>query len=210
MDLRGAHGQPVFDRQLPDADERIVTFLDLVQALAVRAVRQRYGLPLQRIRQGVDEARHRYGLDYPLARQHRIYLYSDQQKQGQGHMLIRMGDDALCPEDWYVQLTGRDRGNLMLKQVVEMFLDDLTFDPETGLAKQYRPMRGDDVAVLIDPHRRFGEPVMEPSGYTAEALWHATNTEGGIEEAAVAYGVSVAEIALANRYYDHLLANGAA
>lgn len=202
-------GRPVIERQLRESDGKIVTFLDFVQTLAVREVRQRHGLPLQRIRQGVDEARRRYDLKYPLAHEHRIFLFSDQQRSGHGHIVIRLEGDPDGVEDRYVQLTGQGKGNYLFMPVVEMFLDDLRFDPTTKLATEYRPLTRDGVSIVLDPHRRFGEPIVEPCGYTVEALWHATNTEGGLEAAAGAYGVSIPEVQLANRYYD-MLANKSA
>jgi len=206
-------GKPVIARQLSSPGDKVVTFLDFIQTLAIREVRQRYGLPLQRIRQGVDEARERYGLEYPLACKHRIFLFSDQQREGQGDIVIRVDgpdDDDGGIVERYIQLTGRARGNLLFKSVVEMFLDDLSFDPTTQLASRYRPMSHGGASVLLDPHRRFGEPVIEPGGYTAEALWHATNAEGGIAAAAGAFGVTADEVILANRYFDMLLAAGQA
>jgi uncharacterized protein (DUF433 family) len=198
-------GRPVIDRQLRDSGEKVVTFLDFVQTLAVREVRHRYGLSLQRIRQGVDQARSRYSLEYPLAHRHRIFLFGDARTRGHGHIVIRLQGDEDGIEEQYVQLTGRGKGNLLIRPVVEMFLHDLSFDPETSLATQYRPISaGAGVSVLLDPHRRFGEPVVEPGGYTVETLWHATNAEGGIEAAAEAYGVPTREVELANRYYDML------
>jgi hypothetical protein len=198
-------GKPVIDRQLRDSGEKVVTFLDFVQSLAVREVRHRYGLPLQRIRQGIDEARNRYDLMYPLAHKHRIFLFGDDQTRGHGHIVIKLQGDEGGIEDQYVQLTGREKGNLLIRPVVEMFLHDLSFDPETNLATQYRPISaGAGVSVLLDPHRRFGEPVVEPGGYSVEALWNATNAEGGLEDAARACGVSIREVDLANRYYDML------
>jgi len=206
-------GKPVIDRQLTDPGDKVVTFLDYIQTLAVREVRQRHGLPLQRIRRGVDEARERYGLEYPLACQHRIFLFSDQQRQGHGDIVIRVGgqdDEDEGIVERYIQWTGRARGNLLFKPVVEMFLDDLSFDPATRLASRYRPMSYGGASVFLDPHRRFGEPVIEPGGYTAEALWHATNAEGGIDAAAGAFGVTTDEVILANRYFDMLLTAGQA
>ena len=199
-------GKPVIDRQLRDSSdsEKVVTFLDFVQTLAVREVRNRHGLPLQRIRQGVDEARRRYGIDYPLACRHTIYLFSDQKGQGHGHIVIRRPDDNDPIEDQYIQLTGREKGNLLMRTVVEMFLSDLQFDPKTGLASQYSPMSENGASIVLNPHRRFGEPIVDPGGYTAETLWDATNIEGGIEAAAEAYGVTVAEVMLANKYFDTL------
>ena len=72
-------GRPVIERELKDSSEKVVTFLDFVQTLAIREVRQWHGLPLQRIRDGIDEANKRYRLKYPLACHHRIFLFGDQQ-----------------------------------------------------------------------------------------------------------------------------------
>ena len=196
-----ASGKSVIERELRESSEKVVTFLDFVQTLAVREVRNRHGIPLQRIRQGVDEARKRYDVEYPLASKHTIYLFSDRKGKGHGQIVIRRPDD----NDQYVQLTGRDRNNLLIRPVVEMFLDDLQFDPETGLASRYSPMLQEGASIVLDPRRRFGEPIVDPCGYTAETLWDATNIEGGIEAAAEAYGVTISEVSLANRYFDSLL-----
>ena len=198
-----AQGKAVIDRQLRGSSEKVVTFLDFVQTLAVREVRNRHKIPLQRIRVGIDEARKKYKIEYPLACRHTIYLFSDQHSQGHGQILIRLQEE----DDQFVQLTGRARGNLMMRPVVEMFLDDLQFDPRTKLATEYNPMSDGKAKVVLNPHVRFGEPVVMPGGYTAEALWHATNAEDGIKEAAEAYGVTVAEVMLANKYFDALLAD---
>ena len=85
-----------------------------------------------------------------------------------------------------------------------MFLDDLQFDPATGLASLFEPITHKGARIVLDPRRLFGEPVVEPSGYTARTLWDATNTEGGIEEAAEAYGVGRDEVEAANLYYGSL------
>jgi uncharacterized protein (DUF433 family) len=200
-----SQGKPVIERQLRDPSEKAVTFLDFIQTLAVREIRNRYKLSLQKIRQGVDRARDRYAIEYPLACKHTIYLFSDQRGEGHGEIVIRLPAEKADIEEQYVQLTGKAKGNLMIIPVVEMFLQDLRFDPKTGLASEYSPLAHNGASIVLNPHRRFGEPVVEPGGYTAEALWHATNTEGGMEAAAEAFGVSLSEVELANKYYDMLI-----
>ena len=198
-------GKSVIRSQHDVPPEKVVSFLDFVQALAIREVRVRHRLPLPRIREGGDEARQRYGIEYPLACRHTIDLFGDRRGAGHGHMLVRRPGDLEGIDDACFQLTGREKGHRMLTPVVEMFLDDLHFDPETGRATGYSPMIGPDCRVVLDPRRRFGEPVVEPGGYTAQSLWHATNTEGGIAEAAAAYGISAGEVLLANRDFDSLI-----
>ncbi len=196
---------PVIERQIRDTSEKVVTFLDFIQTLAVREVRNRHGVSLQKIRHGVDEARHRYGIDYPLARRHTIYLFGDQKGQGHGEIVIRLPDVDGPDDERFIQLTGRYQGNLMMPTVIERFLKDLQFDPDSRLASQYSPMAYGDASIVLNPHRRFGEPIVDPGGYTAETLWHATNTEGGIKAAAEAFGVTIDEVKLANDYFDSLL-----
>lgn len=202
--LGDKHGRPVIERQFRDSDEKVVTFLDLIQALAVREVRQRYQVPLQRIRDGVDEAITRYGIEFPLAKSHRIFLFGDPGTPKHQQLVIRLeGDEAEMPE--YIQLTGHHKGNRMIGPVVETFLSHLDFDQDTRLATRYRPMREGEASVVLDPGLRFGEPLVMPGGYTAEALWQATSVEGSFENAASACGVSLEEVELANKYFETLL-----
>jgi hypothetical protein len=200
-----SRGDPVIERQLSTPSEKAVTFLDFIQTLAVREIRNRHRLSLQKIRQGVDAARERYSIEYPLACNHSIYLFSDQRGEGHGEIVIRLPSEKVGVAEQCVQLTGKAKGNLMIIQVVEMFLKNIQFDPKTGLASEYSPLSDEGASITLNPHRRFGEPIVNPGGYTAETLWHATNTEGGIEAAAEAYGVSADEVRLANKYYDMLM-----
>lgn len=205
-----SRGRPVIDRELRDEDEKIVTFLDLVQTLAVREIRQRFQMSLQKIRDGIDAAKQKYGLAHPLAERHRIFLFHDGSGKGHGEIVIRLDrdvDGVDVGKDRHLQLTGRHKGNYVMTPIVEPFLDDLTFDKDTGLASLYAPMKDGDFTIVLDPRRRFGEPLVDPCGYTAAALWHATNTEGGIEDAARAYDVPTEAVRLANRYFDFLSPN---
>ena len=47
-------------------------------------------------------------------------------------------------------------------------------------------------------------------GYSAQALWDAYRSEGGIENAAKVYGVKEGEVETACRYFDQILQKTAA
>lgn len=192
----GRAGDPVFTPQLDGSDRKLVTFLDFVQALAVRDIRAKYDVPLQKIREGIERAKNEYGKPYPLAMKHTAYLYGRD-------LVIRLGEDHL------VQLTGRHAGNQMITRVVELYMRDLAFDEEQ-LAREYTPFTWNSNRITMNPHRRFGEPMVTSCGYTARALWEACIAEGGMDAAAEAYGVTVPEVELAYRYYDYLQGNVAA
>jgi uncharacterized protein (DUF433 family) len=207
--LFAQEGENVVEPQIiPSNGEKTVTFLDLIQALAIRAIRNQYKIPLQKIREAVINARQKWGVEYPFAMKHTTCLFSDKQKAGHGEILIRLpGHDDLTDER-LVQLSGKKSGNLVMHQIVEVYLDELSFDAE-GLATEWRPLQWRQDSVLLNPHRRFGEPLIESCGHTAQTLWEASEAEGGIKNAARAYGVSEDAVRLACKYYDHLRSNAA-
>lgn len=195
-------GDPVVDPQLGRDSDRVVTFLDFVQALAIRAIRTQYNVPLTRIRKAVDKAKREFGIQYPFATQHTTYLMTDGRGPGAGELVIRVkGRDD---HDKLIQLTGRSSGNYLMKEIAEPFLDDLHFDSETGLAMDYSPFRSSKYTIKLDPQIRFGEPIVSPSGYTAQSLYDAIISEGGIDAAAKAYDLEKEAIHLAYDYIDHL------
>lgn len=169
--------------------DRTVSFVDMVQAMAIRAIREQSAgrVTLQTIRQAVDLAS-QLGVQYPFARRHTVFRWQDR---------IALKVDGVD----LVEASGEHRGHLLLK-VVEMHLDDIGFDAD-GLANEYVPVRG-DVRIRFRPGFQFGQPIVEPSGRTAWTLWEAARVEGGVAAAAAAYGVSEEEVRVAYRYIDSI------
>lgn len=181
-------GQAVLDPQFGRAD-KLVTFFDLVQTLAIREIRQMHDVPLAKFRQAIRWVKTNLGVDYPFARKHFTYLFG-------GELVIEL------KKGQYVEISGRNPGQGLLKEVVEMYLENLKFDAR-GLAYRYRIFATDGVEVVMDPARRFGEPLL-PSGYSAQCIWDAIKVEGGIDDAAKAYGIPREEVATAYKFFDYL------
>jgi uncharacterized protein (DUF433 family) len=209
--LLGKSGAPVVQRQFVH-DDRFVTFLDFVQVLAIANIRRQYAVPLQQIRDAVDEAREFHKMPYPLAMRHTTFLFRREEQgasrkesdsEGDGkrfrkfELLIRRPEESEL-----IQLTGKHRRNYVMKQVVELYLSDLSFD-DAGLAVAYTAWRRNNLSIVMDPKRHFGEP-FTPSGYSAITLAEAVRTEGSVEHAAKAYGVDCTEVELAVSYLDYL------
>jgi uncharacterized protein (DUF433 family) len=182
-------GRPVMPHE--NAGEKVLTFLDLVQAIAVRTIRHEYRVPLPKIREAVERAQRHYKLTNIFARPHCTVLFS--------------GDIFIYPEGGVapVQVSGKQPNQMGLKTVVELYQRDLSFD-ENGLAKLYSAFRYANAVVLMDPAVRFGEPYVEGCGYSARTLRDAVLSEGGVTEAAKAFGVSEEAVEVAYRYYDSL------
>jgi uncharacterized protein (DUF433 family) len=199
-----ARGGRVIEPQVSADGDKVVTFLDFIQALAIRAIRTKHKVPLEKIRQAVDLARDKFGIPYPFAVEHTTYLFSDKQDQGHGDIILKIKDQL-------VVASGQDQCNLVMNEIAELYMRDLVYDRATGLASRYTawasPSGGQ---IVMDPRRRFGEPIVESCGYTAETLWEAYEIEGGVKPAAEAHGVSEREIELALEYHDFFLNSSAA
>ncbi len=181
--------QAVFDPQF-GSQEKLVSFLDLVQTLAIREIRLMHNVPLSKFRQAIRKARKEYQVDYPFARQHFTYLLGKE-------LVIKLADEK------YVEVSGKHAGQPLLTGIVEMYLKELTFSG-SGLASSYNIFTSQDrVPIVMNPERRFGEPLL-PSGYSAKCIWDAIKAEGGIENAAKAYGIHKEEVEAAYRLFDHL------
>lgn len=184
-------GDRVLAPQISENEKRVVTFLDFVQALAIRSIRQQHHISLDKIRTAIDRAENDFNVKWPLARRHTTYLL-DRDIQ----IVPEIGGDP-------VQVTGKLTGQISARPIVEVHLRDLGWDAK-GLANTYRAFAWDGREVRMNPTQHFGEPVIPSCDYSARALWEAAETEGGIESAAEAYGVEPQEVELACRYFDHL------
>ena len=185
-----AHGEAVIDRQMPASESGVVSFVDFVQAMAIRAIRLERRLSLQKIRETIEHARE-MGISHPFARKHQTYLFADD-------VVI-----WLVEEDRLVEVTGKYKKQHLIRPIVELYLEDLGFD-STGLANRYDAMRDGDTRIVLDPEVNFGAPTVFPCRYTVGALLDAVQGEGSPEAAAVAYGVAERVVKLALRYDDVL------
>lgn len=101
--------------------------------------------------------------------------------------------------DQYFEVSG-GCGSQGLFLFVETYLENLEFNHE-GLGNLYKAYNG----IVMDPARRFGEPLLEKSGYTAKVIWDSIRIEGGIDRAASAYGIPRDEAEAAYKFFvDHL------
>ena len=184
-------GSRVLNPQFTETEEKVVTFLDFVQALAIRAIRQQHRISLEKIRSAIVHAEQKFEMKWPLARRHTTYLL------GRDIQIVpQIGGNP-------VQVTGRGKGQISLRPIVEVHLRDLGWDPE-GVANSYRAFWWDGREVRMNPAQHFGEPVLPSCDYSARVLREAAESEGSIEAAAEAYGVDPVDVEVACRYFDHL------
>lgn len=121
-----------------------LNFLDLIELRVVKRLRSA-GLSLQSIRYARDLATDKFGIDRPLA---------SEKFQTDG-LEVFMEASEKSEELW--SLSKKRPGQKVFSSVIEQSLKDLEFDE--GLASRWRPSK--TPAVVIDPARQFGAPVLD-------------------------------------------------
>ena len=96
---------------------------------------------------------------------------------------------------------------MALTKLVQFYMKDVHCDPD-GLADYYnafsQPYDGKVKKVVMHPQKRFGEPLVESCGISAQTLYEASITECGLEAAAYVYEVEPEDVDIACRYIDHI------
>lgn len=108
-------GAAVVSAQIGNTEDKVVTFLDFVQSLAVRVLRFHYHVPLPKIREAIEVAQ-RHHIQYPFAVDHETFLIGS-----------RIGIDIGGQR--YMELAGRGRDNLLITEVVEVHKRRLDLEP---------------------------------------------------------------------------------
>jgi uncharacterized protein (DUF433 family) len=170
-------------------DGKFISFLDFVQMVAIREIKQKKGVKLEKIRQLLTIAGEQ-GITHPFARRGITFQWHNE-----------LG--LTLPDGRLIEASGKHRRSVYLKEIVVLYKDDLGYDSD-GLANFYHAWTWGDFAVDMNPHRRFGEPIITSCGYSAQSLWEAAMDEGSIELAAKAYGVEKGAVEIACRYFDML------
>jgi uncharacterized protein (DUF433 family) len=206
-------GEAVISPQVGTPEEKDVSFLDFVQALAIRRIRKDHpGVSLQTIRDAYVRARNEFKQPYPFALDStRIGLFGPPNDPKKQIIWLCIGEDEEGARK-YFQLTGRQHHNKMIGEVVRSYAYRLVFDDTTKLAKKYLafpPSSSASEFIVMDPQVRFGEPFLESCGYTARTLYDAYISEGSAERAATVYGVKREQVELAMEYFDYLLPTAA-
>jgi uncharacterized protein (DUF433 family) len=170
-------------------DGKFISFLDFIQLMAIRELRQKKNVKLEKVRQLLSVARAN-GIDHPFAKKGITFRWHNE-----------LG--LALPDGRLIEASGQHRGSTYLKEIVMVYKEDLSYDSD-GVANLYRAWHWDGCTVDMNPSVRFGEPMLMSCGYSAESLWEAATDEGSVEGAARVYGVEKKEVETACRYFDML------
>ena len=181
-----------FDRviELPDRSLPILSFYNLAEAHVLRALRTDYGIPLPVIRRALDYVRKEFGWERPLI-QERF------KTDGVTLFVERLGKviDVRRPEQSLLPLLSEylDRIEWENKFAARLY-------PFTRAVRSVEAPR----AIVIDPLRSFGRPVLDNLGVTTNVIAERYKAGDSIDKLVKEYGGSQTDIEEAIRCELHI------
>jgi uncharacterized protein (DUF433 family) len=167
--------------ELPEKDQRLLSFVNLVEVHVLDALRRAHGVQLSHIRKSVDYVRNRLGSKHPLAEE-------------------KFATDGV---DLFVERFGKlmnitREGQLVIKELIEAYLQRVERDP-VGIPIRLYPFTRERTpeeprAVVIDPYVSFGRPVLAGTGIATHIIAQRYKAGESIEELAEDYGRSRSDI----------------
>ncbi len=171
--------QPVINAADPKA--RRLSFVNLVELLVLAAIRKGHGVELKQVRSAVDFLRKRYPSNHPLAD-------NEFQTNGIDLFIEKYGSLLNISQD----------GQIAIKEVIQQYLRLVDRDPSGVPFKLHLPRRPGApdplAAVVIDPERGFGRPVLDGRGIRTEVIWERFQAGESIASLAQDYGLEPAVI----------------
>lgn len=176
--------QPVIE--IADKKNRRLSFINLVEAHVLNAIRREHEIRLPKIRQAIAFLKNKLNSKHPLADQH-------------------FETDGL---DLFIREYGRlisisEEGQYAMREVLHAFLKRVRFDAKGAPVKLYLFVRGamdEPFAVVVDPTVSFGRPVLEGTGIPTEILAQRYKAGDSYEQLVEDYGRPKEEIEEAIRY----------
>lgn len=186
--------RPLRDSEIQKEEGKFVTFLEFIEAVAIRSLRAERNVPLPKIREAIQEAQDKYGVKYPFAQQI--------------HKTVVVGKDIhilLNKDANMVGLSGKDKAQKSFKPFLEPYMENVKYNDEKLACEfvAHRYGEGDKI-IKMNPKVGFGEPLVGRTGYSAETLWKAAVAEGSIEKACQYYEVDRESVAAACNYWEGL------
>lgn len=167
-----------------------LSFLDLVEAHVLLAIRKGYGIPLQRFRTAMEYLRE---LDQDLHFLAHRNFYHDRRD-----LFLKINDKLISLSE---------RGQLADETLIAEGLKQLVYGDD-GYASRFFPKRGDvrQESIVLDPSLSFGRPCVARLGVAADAV--ASRFLAGEKISALAddYGATTDEVEDAIRWRESLAA----
>lgn len=179
--LKGRKGffAPLIRR--PDRDDARLSFINLIEAHVLRALRTRHSISIKAVRTALDFAQQHFGVERLLA--------SPELRAAAGELFL----------DKYGQLISLTRsGQLALKKILEAYLERVQWDRSKLPSRLFPFVRPDGFngqrSIAIDPRIAFGQPVILSKGIATAAIVARIDAGETVGEVAEDYALDQAEV----------------
>lgn len=182
---------PLWETQLADTDIDGVGFKDLIELRFVQTFRNA-GVSLPLIRSTLMEAKERFSSPYPFT----CKRFKTDGKRIFMEVVEKTGDESL------VDVVKRQ--NVIAKVIGPSLREGVELDMR-GNARRWFPIKNSK-AVVFDPARKFGQPILTDFGVPTAAISEAVKAEGGDQKlVAKIYEVSVAAVKKAVEFENRIV-----
>lgn len=94
-------------------------------------------------------------------------------------------------QDDIINADGSSQTNFV--KIIEEFATNVDFSSTTFLAEKYWPF-GKNLKIVVDPHRQFGQPVIEGTSINAEVIYSMYKSGEPIDAIAILYDLTEKEV----------------
>ena len=140
---------------LPDPDDPRLSFNNLIEVFALRALREVHEVKLQSVREAMDNAKRDHGID-------RLLIHPNLRSSG-GRLFL----------DYYFQLVDLSNSKqLAMRQILEHSLQRIEIDEQlrTYFFPIPRRMPAETRPILVSPYISFGNAVIDRRGVSTYAI----------------------------------------
>jgi uncharacterized protein (DUF433 family)/transposase-like protein len=161
---------------LPDPKQSLLSFINLVEAHALDAIRRKHKIELKKVRSTIRYLREQMGVEHPLAYR----------------QMLTDGCDLFVKR--YAELINvSQEGQLGMADILTAYLRRVEWD-ETGLALRLYPFTrkkelGEPKFIVIDPYVSFGKPVLVGTGVPTSVVAERYKAGESVDELADDYGL---------------------
>jgi uncharacterized protein (DUF433 family) len=176
------------------APEETLSFVNLMEALTLAGFRQ-IRVPMQRVRKALDYASKHLDLEHLLANQRLLtdgkelfWEFQERSRDGEASLVnLSRGGQKVFPE------------------AVMRYLREMEWGKDSFATRWWPGSEPREGAVVIDPRRAFGAPVLAGTGIRTEDVFSRFSAGEPLEELADDYGLSFGQIEAAVRLEVRLL-----
>jgi len=161
--------------RLPGEDAKALSFINLVEAHVLRAIRVEHRVRLDQIRIALNFISQELGYAHPLVRED----------------LLKTDGQSIYVEHLEMLLDASKRGQIAIRETLEIYLTRIEVD-EQGIAARLFPFlhhnrRDDPKVIVIDPNISFGRPVIAGTGIPTQVLADRYEAGDSVELLAMDY-----------------------